>query len=177
MLRVVLQTLLALDTKWIFVSGQGLVLQGFAGKIFVKERRTVYLNTRTGLWNTSHASFVISLTSHTSFPEGLASDESFLKWSLSNDNSQTGLLSSHCHGLEQKHLTRKKLPRCWSQELAASLCSQTQTCFETTSEANKCVFVRNMNFFFFLNHAVLTVYQLGTFSDRGSWIYHNLEGL
>lgn len=25
--------------------------------------------------------------------------------------------------------------------------------------------------------AVLTVYQLGTFSERGSWIHHNLQGL
>lgn len=48
--------------------------------------------------------------------------------------------------------------------------------FETTSEANKCVFVRKRTFFFFFHQAVLTVYQLGTFSDRGNWIHHNLQG-
>lgn len=39
--------------------------------------------------------------------------------------------------------------------------------FETTSEANKCVFVRNRNICFFYQ-TVLTVDQLGSFSDRGS---------
>lgn len=71
--------------------------------------------------------FVIYLTSHIhSFPEILASDESFLKLSLSNDNSQTGLLNSDCQDLEQKHKTRKKWHRCWSQKLAASLLLQTE---------------------------------------------------
>lgn len=53
--------------------------------------------------------FVIYLMSHTyRFPKVLASDESFLKVSLSNDNSQTGLLIPDCQSLEQKHKTRKK---------------------------------------------------------------------
>ena len=94
---------------------------------------------------------VIYLTSHVySLPEILAPDESFLKLSLSNDNSQAGLLNTDCQGLEQKHKTWKKWPRCWSQKLAASLLSQTENVFETTSQANKCVFVRHRIFIFFL---------------------------
>lgn len=37
-------------------------------------------------------------------------------------------------------------------------------------------FCQEENFFFFFHQAVLTVYQLGTFSDRGNWIHHNLQG-
>lgn len=71
--------------------------------------------------------FVIYLTSHIySSPEILAAGESFLKLSLSNDNSQTGVLNPDCQDLERKHKTRKKWPRCWSQKLAASLLLQTE---------------------------------------------------
>lgn len=120
--------------------------------------------------------FVTDLTSYVySFPEILTADESSLKLSLSNDNSQTGVPNPDCQELERKHETRKKWPRCWSQELAASFSFTNRNVFETTSEANKCAFVRNREQKYY--QAVLTVCQLGSFSDRGSLIHHNLQGL
>lgn len=119
--------------------------------------------------------FVVYLTSHIySLPEIHNTGESFLKWSLSNDNSQAALLNPNCQDFEQKPKTRKKLPWCWSQKLAELLLLQTEMFLRLPVRQTNVFFVRNRKNVF---TSVLAVYQLGTFSDRESWIHHNLQAI
>lgn len=119
--------------------------------------------------------FVIYLTSHIySFPEILASDESLLKWSLQMITPRLVCWILIAKILNKSIKTWKKWSRCWSQKLAASFLSQTKMFLRLP--------VRQTNVFLSgtgeqNDQPVLAVYQLGTFSDRGSWIHHDLQGL
>lgn len=61
----------------------------------------------------------------------------------SNDNSQTGLLNPDCQDLEQKHKNVEKMIQMLITEVGSVISFTNKNVFETTSEANKCVFVRN----------------------------------
>lgn len=108
----------ALHPNWIFVNEWGHMrdIYGRKNVVCTGGEQCAWKQGSQALWNACHVSFcyLFNVTRIQFSKKILPSDESFLKLSLSNDKSQTGLLNPNCQGLRQRHKTWKKWARCWS---------------------------------------------------------------